>query len=94
MWLQSGKKESMYREMYDYAMDGLHNQLISQTDDGLTYIAEKDKFGLIHKMDHLTCFMGGTLALGAYTHPDGLESPKAQRDLKTAKALTYTCYQS
>merc|ERR1712129_448831 len=44
-------------------------------------------------MDHLTCFMGGTLALGAYTDPNGLESDRAQRDLKTAKALAYTCYQ-
>jgi len=33
------------------------------------------------------------LALGAYTDPRGLESERAQRDLATAKALTYTCYQ-
>jgi Glycosyl hydrolase family 47 len=37
--------------------------------------------------------MGGLLALGAYTDPNGLQSPRAQRDLKTARALTYTCYQ-
>ena len=37
--------------------------------------------------------MGGALAIGAYTDPEGLESSRAQRDLKTAKALTYTCYQ-
>ena len=37
--------------------------------------------------------MGGALALGAYTDPRGLDSVRAQRDLKTAKALTYTCYQ-
>lgn len=35
----------------------------------------------------------GMLALGAYTDPMGLESERAQRDLKTGKALTYTCYQ-
>jgi mannosyl-oligosaccharide alpha-1,2-mannosidase len=45
------------------------------------------------KMDHLACFMGGLWALGAYTNPDGLHSPKAQRDLAHAKAITYTCYQ-
>jgi len=45
------------------------------------------------KMDHLACFMAGSLALGAYTHPQGLDSEKAQRDLKTGKALAYTCYQ-
>jgi hypothetical protein len=37
--------------------------------------------------------MGGALAIGAYTDPHGLNSSRAQRDLKTAKALTYTCYQ-
>lgn len=31
--------------------------------------------------------------LGAYTDPLGLSSERAQRDLKTGKALTYTCYQ-
>ena len=31
--------------------------------------------------------------MGAYTDPQGLESDRAQRDLKTGKALTYTCYQ-
>lgn len=35
----------------------------------------------------------GLLALGAYTNPDGLDTKTAQRDLETAKALTYTCYQ-
>ncbi len=46
-----------------------------------------------YKMDHLACFLGGLLALGAYTDPLGLESARAQRDLRTGKALTYTCYQ-
>ena len=44
-------------------------------------------------MDHLVCFMGGSLALSAYTDPLGLDSPRAQRDLKAAKAIAYTCYQ-
>ena len=35
----------------------------------------------------------GLLALGAYTDPNGIESERAQRDLKTARAVTYTCYQ-
>merc|ERR1711935_545560 len=33
------------------------------------------------------------LALGAYTDPNGLDSDRAQRDLRTGKALAYTCYQ-
>lgn len=31
--------------------------------------------------------------LGAYTHPDGLASTKAQKQMKTGKQLAYTCYQ-
>jgi len=94
VWLQGGKKETKYRKMYDKAMDGMHSQLLfTSRPDGLTYIADKNGNNINHKMDHLACFMAGSLALGAYTHPDGLHSPNAQRDLKTGKALAYTCYQ-
>lgn len=94
IWLQGGKAEPMYREMYDRSMDGLHDELLQKsTPTGLWYIADKNGNNLHHKMDHLACFMGGLLALGAYTDPNGLQSSRAQRDLKTAKALTYTCYQ-
>lgn len=81
--------------MWDKAMMGMHEQLLQKSSpNGLSYIADRDHPGrLNHKMDHLVCFMGGALALGAYTDPRGLDSPRAQRDLKTAKALTYTCYQ-
>lgn len=94
LWIQTDRKVPLYREMYDKAMDGMHNELLqTSTPSGLTYIADKDGDSMDHKMDHLVCFMGGLLALGAYTDPNGLDSPRAQRDLKTAKALTYTCYQ-
>eukprot|EP00979_Chaetoceros_neogracilis_P014933 scaffold5074_cov123-Chaetoceros_neogracile.AAC.1 len=33
------------------------------------------------------------LALGAHTDPLGVDSERAKRDMKTAKDLTYTCYQ-
>jgi hypothetical protein len=95
IWMQGGRKEDKYREMWDKAMTGMHEQLLQKSSpSGLSYIA--DKYGgtrLDHKMDHLVCFMGGSLALSAYTDPLGLESPRAQRDLKTAKAIAYTCYQ-
>jgi hypothetical protein len=93
-WLQGGEIEEKYRRMFDKAMDGVHDKLVQKSSpDGLTYVADLRMNKLDHKMDHLACFMGGTWALGAYTNPDGLESPKAQRDLAHAKALTYTCYQ-
>ena len=94
MWLQGGKTEPMYREMYDKAMEGMHNELEQRTTpSGLTYVADKNSNKMDYKMDHLACFLGGLLALGAYTDPLGLDSERAQRDLRTGKALTYTCYQ-
>lgn len=95
VWLQGGKTEPMYREMYDKAIQSMHDKLLQFSNPSkLAYVADDVGGGqLDHKMDHLVCFLGGTLALGAYTDPLGLESPRAQRDLKTARALTYTCYQ-
>jgi Glycosyl hydrolase family 47 len=94
VWLQTDRKISLYREMYDKAMDGMHNELLrNSVPSGLRYIADKNGGFIDQKMDHLVCFMGGLLALGAYTNPDGLDSPRSQRDLRTGKALTYTCYQ-
>lgn len=75
-------------------MNGIHDELLKQSNPhGLWYIAETNRGSINPKFDHLVCFMGGALALGAYTDPKGLDSSRAQRDLKTAKALTYTCYQ-
>jgi len=94
VWIQGGKAESMYRDMWDRSMDGLHKYLLQKsTPSGLYYLADLVDKKLDHKMDHLACFMGGALALGAYTDPNGLDSPRAKRDLQTGKALAYTCYQ-
>eukprot|EP00804_Cyclotella_cryptica_P017587 CCRYP_006741-RB/>CCRYP_006741-RB protein AED:0.04 eAED:0.04 QI:773/0.8/0.83/1/0.8/0.83/6/101/777 len=94
LWIQSGRKEQRFREMWDKSMNGVHSQLVQKSNpNGLTYLADRENGRLNHKMDHLACFMGGALAIGAYTDPMGLDSVRAQRDLKTAKALTYTCYQ-
>jgi hypothetical protein len=91
VWIQGGRVEPMYREMYDKAIQGMHDELLQvSTPSGLIYIA--DKIGpnkLDRKMDHLVCFMGGLLALGAYTDPQGFDSARAQRDLKTGKVCTF-----
>ena len=123
-WLQGGKTEKKYRDMYDETIDGLHKRLLSYTKpNGLAYIRKRgnpdsDNEGYEDRtFQHLECFMGGKyilpnvvmnefcsianmlivttglLALGAYTDPLGFDSERAQRDMKTAKAITYTCYQ-
>jgi hypothetical protein len=94
IWIQGGRKEDVYRRMYDKAIAGMHEQLLHKSSpSGLTYIANRIDCRIEHKMDHLVCFLGGTLALGAYTDPLGVDSPRARRDLKTARSLAYTCYQ-
>ena len=94
IWLQGGKTEPLYRKMYDESINSMHKELLHKsTPSGLWYIADLHGKRYDEKMDHLVCFMGGLLGLGAYTDPLGLESERAQRDLKTARALTYTCYQ-
>ncbi|KAL9182005.1 hypothetical protein ACHAXT_012348 [Thalassiosira profunda] len=94
IWVQGARKERRYREMWDKAMNGVHKQLVQKSEPrGLTFIADRVSGQIDRKMDHLVCFMGGALALGAYTDPKGLDSERAQRDLRTARALTYTCYQ-
>jgi len=63
IWLQGGKKEGMYRDMYDKAMQGMHDSLVQKSSpSGLTYIAERPSHGTLdHKFDHLVCFMGGKI---------------------------------
>lgn len=91
IWLQGGKREMKYRRLYDKSVNGILDKLIHMSRPNyLTYVAEMKRDKVVHKMDHLACFLGGNLALGAYTHPDGLESFEAQRQLKTGKQLAYT----
>lgn len=90
LWLQTGKTENYLKEMYDRAMDGVHNELLVRTKkSNLLYLVEKDRSEITKKMDELVCFMPGLLALGSYHDPNYVNSP---RNLKTAKSLMYTCY--
>ena len=92
IWVQGGRKETWLREMYDRAIDGVVDKLLLASEPtGLAYLADWNGRFNNKKMDHLVCFMPGTMALGAYTDPQGLQSPRAQRDLAVAKALMYTC---
>jgi mannosyl-oligosaccharide alpha-1,2-mannosidase len=96
VWLQGGRTESMYREMYDNAINGMtRKMLLRTTPSQMEYVAEWHGNGPVHKMDHLACFVPGMLALGAYTAKDGVGSgtENVQRDLQNAKALAYTCWQ-
>ncbi|ETW86588.1 glycoside hydrolase family 47 protein [Heterobasidion irregulare TC 32-1] len=74
-YVQTDLTEGVYRDMYDDAVQAIHDHLIQKSmTSGLTYtselIPERDPTGQISwrltpKQDFLVCFFGGTLMLGA-----------------------------
>ncbi|GAV52359.1 hypothetical protein ZYGR_0AG03500 [Zygosaccharomyces rouxii] len=96
--------EKLYYDLYRTSIEGMKKHLLGVSKpNGLVYIGEKP-FGLRSqldpKMDHLVCFMGGLLAMGA---TEGLPIQKARKqpfwdttresDWQLAQDFTYTCYQ-
>ncbi|QLG73069.1 hypothetical protein HG535_0E01530 [Zygotorulaspora mrakii] len=101
-YLQSHEK--IYYDLYRESMEGMKKYLIAKSiPSGFTYIGERPyglQGALDPKMDHLVCFMGGLLGMGA---TEGLSIKKARKqsfwdstreeDWKLAQELTHTCYQ-
>ncbi|PCH34404.1 glycoside hydrolase family 47 protein [Wolfiporia cocos MD-104 SS10] len=111
-YIQTDRAEPVYREMYDDAMTAVHTHLIRKSEtEGLTYtteiIPERDRQGkinwrMIPKQDHLVCFFGGSLMLGAVTTGaagDHVSVPpredeltaQGKRDWLTGVELVRTC---
>lgn len=92
------------RDMYEEAMKGVRNLLVQKSiPNGLVFVGELPygrNGGFSPKMDHLVCFLPGTLALGA---TKGVTKEKAMRDnslkfddlenLKLAEDLAKTCFE-
>jgi len=80
-WVQD-KNETGLKTLFDKAISGIKKQLVVKNEkSGLTYIAEKRGRSLIHQMDHLVCFLPGTLTLS--DDPD---------NIPLATELMKTCY--
>jgi hypothetical protein len=56
----------MYLDMYVEAMDGLQGLVRKEAKRSLTFVAEVKDGKVRHKMEHLACFLPGTLMLGAF----------------------------
>ncbi|ODQ64338.1 hypothetical protein NADFUDRAFT_47558 [Nadsonia fulvescens var. elongata DSM 6958] len=103
-YLQTNKKEDIYRDMYEEAVLGIEANLVAKSHPNeLTFLGELPQGitgSLSNKMDHLVCFMGGLLALGA-TEGQTLEDARRgsrwktskENDMKLARELTRTCYE-
>ncbi|CAG5867209.1 endoplasmic reticulum mannosyl-oligosaccharide 1,2-alpha-mannosidase isoform 1-T2 [Menidia menidia] len=86
-WIQGGKTEDTLLEDYLQAIEGVKKHLVRQTGPSrLTFVGELSHNRFNPKMDHLVCFLPGTLALGAH---NGL--PGDHMDL--AVQLMETCHQ-
>ncbi|XP_076140913.1 endoplasmic reticulum mannosyl-oligosaccharide 1,2-alpha-mannosidase isoform X1 [Alosa pseudoharengus] len=86
-WLQGGKTETALLEDYLQAIEGVRKNLLKKTQPSLlTFVGELSHGRLNPKMDHLVCFLPGTLALGAH---NGLPA----EHMELALELMDTCHQ-
>ncbi|XP_077251003.1 alpha-mannosidase 3 isoform X2 [Tasmannia lanceolata] len=108
VWLQQGKDRDGHlkylHEMYEEAMKGVKHLLVQKSiPKGLVFVGELpygSNGAFSPKMDHLVCFLPGTLALGA---TKGITKKKAMEgnlltfedleNLKLAEELAKTCFQ-
>jgi endoplasmic reticulum Man9GlcNAc2 1,2-alpha-mannosidase len=100
-YLQTSKAEGVYRTMYDDSMEGVKRHLVGYSyPSHFTFVGELPSGVssiLSPKMDHLVCFLGGNLALGATEGKTLAEARKQgwtiqqQEDLDLAEALTRSC---
>ncbi|KAF8123077.1 glycoside hydrolase [Mycena galopus ATCC 62051] len=111
-YLQTNNTEVFYRDMYTNAMDAVHKHLIKKSvNSNMVHTSEliperhpngEISWRLTPKQDHLVCFFGGSLLLGATTagalvHPVSIPpkpeelSEAGKRDWKTGISLIKTC---
>jgi mannosyl-oligosaccharide alpha-1,2-mannosidase len=62
-YIQSGGTERQLLEEWKQAMQEMRDTLVRKSKGGLTYVAQA-RYSTV--MDHLSCFMGGLLALGSH----------------------------
>ncbi|KAL8908752.1 MAG: hypothetical protein Q9207_000609 [Kuettlingeria erythrocarpa] len=102
-YLQTFNEETIYLEMWNQALAGVRKHLITYSKKShFTIIAERQnglENSLQPKMDHLVCFMPGTIALAATGGKTVAEAKKAgkwgkteQADLDLAIELSKTCW--
>ncbi|CAI0548505.1 unnamed protein product [Linum tenue] len=108
VWLQQGsnrdKNFTYLHDMYTEAMKGVRHRLVKKSiPNGLVFVGELP-YGpdgaFSSKMDHLVCFLPGTLALGAtkgFTKKKAMEENLLNfedlENLKLAEDLAKTCFE-
>ncbi|KAL2366795.1 hypothetical protein RJZ56_000380 [Blastomyces dermatitidis] len=102
-YLQTSREEPIYLDMWNEALTGIRKHLITYTKHAsLTVLGERPnglRHELVPKMDHLVCFMPGTIALGAtggLPISQARKSPdwgrKQEEEILLARELMKTCW--
>ncbi|KAI1327555.1 amino acid permease [Xylariaceae sp. FL0255] len=102
-YLQTNEQEPIYLEMWDESLQGVRDYLVTYTEpSGYTIIGERPGGlggALYPKMDHLVCFMPGTIALaatGGLTEAEAKKLPtwskKKEADMQLAREVMHTCW--
>lgn len=93
--LGGSKEAAKFREMYDEFMDdAMKNYVFESTPSGLVYITDRTNGRYSHRFEHLTCFTGGMLALGAaYQNTSDSPNHDSQRQFNAGKGVTKTCHE-
>lgn len=100
--MQTSEEESIYLDLWNQALAGVRKHLITYSKDAsFTILGERPNGlhkALSPKMDHLVCFMPGTIALGATGGLSVAEAKKAgkwgkkqEEEMRLAEELTKTC---
>lgn len=102
-YLQTSLEEPIYWDLYRESVDGVKKHLVRKSQPNqLTFVGELENGingALSPKMDHLVCFYGGLLAVGAtngLSYEEAKKSPNwdedKESDFKLGEELTHTCY--
>ena len=89
VWVVGGRTPAMqgWHDEWEESMQVMIKKLVFDgAEEGTMYVAEYVNRKVIHKMDHLACFVGGMLVLGAKG------SPNEQEYMRVAAGITKTCF--
>ncbi|XP_076445809.1 mannosyl-oligosaccharide 1,2-alpha-mannosidase IA-like [Babylonia areolata] len=87
-YLLSGKEDKEAKAMYDATIKAMLDKMLQTSKSGMKYFGEYKSGRIEHKMDHLSCFSGGMLALGAKDMED------EAKYLQLGADIAHTCHQS
>jgi mannosyl-oligosaccharide alpha-1,2-mannosidase len=90
-WQMTNGEDVQAKRMYEASMEGALEHLLRQSNGGLWYFGDRKYDHTEAKMDHLACFIGGLLALGARNHtlPE-----QREKHMQIAVNVTSTCHES